>query len=496
MYTQSDQTKKLLRKIADNVHDSEILQKLDQTQTIAYHKTCYTAYQTTAKRCTEVGGDSTWHHCRRVHRLAFKSIFSFIECEIFENSEVMNFRQLFGRYKALLLEFGDYELNLNFEDYSSEKFEKKLLKREEEAEELETEMTYTSVQENGVIPTGITAVNGCSTHVAFDNFVRFVDTTSGKDTMHDTVGIRYQFPCFEFQDIENSTNSTSLKENQDKQGPHRKRRRFSVISREVPQYFQKPKIGMHLFPVDSINNRIDVGKGATEIAILKDVLWIMSLSQLDSVAMWLGYNCMVYTDHSEIENIEYLPQIYYSPTSYAIVNETLNIASEIAEKCQQNQIIVTYDLAFAKMAMQIQNKEKPKFVHIFINLGAFHMQMAFFNAVGKFIHSSGLIDVLVSAEVLAPGSANSFLDSKHFNRCKRLHPVMSAALQICHFKKYLSTTNVPDEMVNELLQAIIDKHSKPGVNEPTELPYLLNGFTDGYNEYCNQTLMGNHGKTA
>lgn len=55
------------------------------------------------------------------------------------------------------------------------------------AEELETEMTYTSIQDNKVIPKGITAANGHSTHIAFNNFDRFVDTTSGKDTMHDTV---------------------------------------------------------------------------------------------------------------------------------------------------------------------------------------------------------------------------------------------------------------------------------------------------------------------
>jgi len=30
------------------------------------------------------------------------------------------------------------------------------------------------------------------TGVAFDNFDRFVETSSGKDTLHDTVGIIYQ----------------------------------------------------------------------------------------------------------------------------------------------------------------------------------------------------------------------------------------------------------------------------------------------------------------
>lgn len=71
------------------------------------------------------------------------------------------------------------------------------------------------------------------------------------------------------------------------------------------------------------------------------------------------------------------------------------------EKCHRNQIIVTYGLAFAKMSMQIQGKERPKFDHIFINLGAFHMQMAFFKAIGKYIESSGLVEVLVSSESIS-----------------------------------------------------------------------------------------------
>lgn len=53
------------------------------------------------------------------------------------------------------------------------------------------------------------------------------------------------------------------------------------------------------------------------------------------------------------------------------------MANEIAEKCHQNQIIVTYYSVIARMAMQIENKEKPKLDHILIALGAFLMQMDF-----------------------------------------------------------------------------------------------------------------------
>lgn len=60
------------------------------------------------------------------------------------------------------------------------------------AKELETETTYASSQRSATCPEGIIRTKGLHTGLAFDNFDRFVDTSSGKDTLHDTVGIIYQ----------------------------------------------------------------------------------------------------------------------------------------------------------------------------------------------------------------------------------------------------------------------------------------------------------------
>ncbi|GFW34878.1 paired amphipathic helix protein Sin3b [Trichonephila clavipes] len=59
-------------------------------------------------------------------------------------------------------------------------------------EELETEATYTSVQNSSICPETIVKSPLMCTGVAFDNFDHFVETKSGKDTLHDTVGIIYQ----------------------------------------------------------------------------------------------------------------------------------------------------------------------------------------------------------------------------------------------------------------------------------------------------------------
>lgn len=112
------------------------------------------------------------------------------------------------------------------------------------------------------------------------------------------------------------------------------------------------------------------------------------------------------------------------------MKESQKIAEELGENC----ISVTYDLAIAKMAMQIQATEKPKFDNLFIHLGAFHIMFAYFKSVGKFIADCGLMNVAVDTELLASGSVNSFLDGKHFNRCKRLHPLMALGLEIMNFR--------------------------------------------------------------
>lgn len=41
---------------------------------------------------------------------------------------------------------------------------------------------------------------------------------------------------------------------------------------------------------------------------------------------------------------------------------------------------VTYDLAIAKVALQLQSSDRPQFDKFFIHLGTFHVMMAYFRA--------------------------------------------------------------------------------------------------------------------
>lgn len=389
------------------------------------------------------------------------------------------------------------------------------------AEELETEMTYTAYENNKLIPPGIRPIKELSTHVAFDNYDRFVETFSGKDTLHDTVGIIYQFYPENYAEEDSRTLNLNIRRSNDSDtsisvtSPNiatsfmnpsnpsndtvaectpRKRRRFEEIPREIQPYYRKPSAKTTLIPIDVINNINENCKISKKNATIKDLLWVFSLSLIKSTPMWTGFNSTITSDNSERQIVDYLPQINLSPTSYSVVHETLVCAQKIAKECNQPQIIVSYDLAIAKMAMQIKMTETPKFDNIFINLGAFHIQMAFFKAIGKYIDACGITDILVQAEVLAEGSVNGFLSSKHFNRCKRIHPLLSGALQILNFEQFMLENNFDADTLTEDLNYL--KTNFIEIDESLNIPATLQETLNNYENFVEEILHGSRGKTA
>lgn len=171
----------------------------------------------------------------------------------------------------------------------------------------------------------------------------------------------------------------------------------------------------------------------------------------------------------------------------------------IAQECQQKEILVTYDLAVAKLAWQIKCEEKksePNFENVFIDLGDFHLQMAAYNAIGTFIDGCGLTEVAVDCELLASGSINGILSGKHFNRCKKVHTIMALGLQILHFEAFMEgfTEEWPDNY-REILKSYHKKQLKPADFENENLKKIEH-IMDEYIIFKKKTAAGDHGKTA
>ena len=66
---------------------------------------------------------------------------------------------------------------------------------------------------------------------------------------------------------------------------------------------------------------------------------------LKRTPMWVGWNLLQTPDKNDAqENVFYLPQINLSPTSTAVVRETLKRAQQMAAECNMASISVTHVL--------------------------------------------------------------------------------------------------------------------------------------------------------
>jgi hypothetical protein len=153
----------------------------------------------------------------------------------------------------------------------------------------------------------------------------------------------------------------------------------------------------------------------------------------------VGWNAKVFPNKKQLQKVWYLPQINQSPTSTAAAAEKMGRAQGIVNESKKESISVTYDLAIAKVAMQIQAEESPKFDNVFVALGAFHIEMALFVAFGKYVAESGGPHILNEAGVIEKGSIKSFLSGKSYKRSKRCHQRLALAMEILHFTFFLET---------------------------------------------------------
>ena len=86
-------------------------------------------------------------------------------------------------------------------------------------------------------------------------------------------------------------------------------------------------------------------------------LWTSDLTfnrQSGDVPMWVGWNSSYGSREESMQKVWCLKQMNESPTLTSVVAETLKESQKVAEECNKYSISVTYDLAIAKVAMQLQ----------------------------------------------------------------------------------------------------------------------------------------------
>jgi len=272
-------------------------------------------------------------------------------------------------------------------------------------------------------------------------------------------------------------------------GPKRLRRSYIPQDHDIEPYMKKPRITSFVFQ----NREANIPR-EWESFVKTDLIWSFSCTFLSNCPMWVGWNSLFVEDLLPVQIVGYMETINLPPTRNDVVQETMKRTQAVAKECGQDQIIVTYDLAIAKIASQIQYSESPRFDNIFVCFRAFHISMAYFAVLGYVIENSGGDSILVDSDVLGGGSMNSFLAGKH-NRCKRIHPMLALAFRILHIRQFLETSNHSTDELEKKLQDVLNK---PGASRKILLAEMVESspIIQDYLDFEQSTRNGNHGSTA
>ncbi|GBP86801.1 hypothetical protein EVAR_99881_1 [Eumeta japonica] len=282
--------------------------------------------------------------------------------------------------------------------------------------------------------------------------------------------------------------------------PTKRRRTFEAIVPELVPISARLQMLERLTPVENIEQCVPSSLSLVQTI---DLLHMISLFffHVPNTPMWTGFNSRIINDNTPKQMVSYLTPINSSPTETSVVKLTMTQAQKVGVECDQKYVQVTYDLAIAKIALKIQATEAPKFVNLFIHLGSFHLMMAFFKAIGVFINECGLSHIMVESKIIASGSVNGIVEGKHFNRCKRLHPLMAVGLQILHFDQYLKTKQLQHDFLKEQIYDGLLQYQDFEVSHSTMTAELLpneklSRLLSSYQKFVDKTRQGDHGKTT
>ena len=149
--------------------------------------------------------------------------------------------------------------------------------------------------------------------------------------------------------------------------------------------------------------------------------------------------------------------------------------------------------------MQMQITDAPKYDDLFIMPGPFHIELAFSKAIGKIVETSGGPEMLNDSGVLAPGSLNGFLQGKHFNRCRRLHPILAFTLELLHFQAFMETCKQSNYFSYSELAVVLGNLQDDTDSTTWSSVQLSDVFTscvEKYETHREETRSGTHGTTA
>ena len=237
---------------------------------------------------------------------------------------------------------------------------------------------------------------------------------------------------------------------------------------DVPTYAKKPR--MNEFQFDHIPGF--ASESLTKASDL-DIIWEILINNFDGIPLWTGWNSKrVKPSQKGHQQVRYMKPIPFPPTRIDVIKEVMAKSEEVRIECGEMVLPVCFDLAIAKIALQIQSQEAPEYDRLFILFGQFHIELNVFSVLGKLIEGSGGPCILSEAGVVAAGSITKFLKGKMYNRCHRGHILLATAIRGIQFEQYVKMQNVSSSKLQKL------KEWSESENAPlcTELSTLITKY--------------------
>lgn len=147
-----------------------------------------------------------------------------------------------------------------------------------------------------------------------------------------------------------------------------------------------------------------------------------------SIPGWSGFHSRFFSETPVSTVIGYCPMINGSANEYSTIFTVMKVSQEMARKLQQDDSVITFDLAIYIKAKQLQLKFPEEFKNTVIRLGGFHIALNYLALLGKKYANSGLEDLLIESGVYAAGTTSVLMLGKSYNRGIRAHKLSMEAL--------------------------------------------------------------------
>lgn len=294
---------------------------------------------------------------------------------------------------------------------------------------VETALAVEQAMATSSVPPGF--VKHKFTVLVYDNIDFAEETLSGAGTTHHTNGIMIQLKKEEIPLL-----ATIEAENM----PRTSNRSFQPVQSEIAPFYVTSKHG----PDSLSDESVSVSK-CLEIfnsSKTKDAAFIKmkSIQREPCLPGWTAFNINI-ANPLPCSAIHYLPVIEAPPTDQSTIKHILVDAMNHADILECDHVMVVFDQAIYSKAQQLRWTDKNIEQRLVLRLGEFHTVMSYLSAIGKRFKMSGLEDILIEANVVAPGSMNGVLSGHMYNRSIRAHKQLFEALSRLQLAEFFESLN-------------------------------------------------------